>query len=238
MKRRLGLWLTACATLAGCTAELPGAQEEPGSSANTLLQVDVKGVPVRFVELDQGLVFALANSAPGHNPIADEAIQGMSITQMYTHWTGQAAPEVLVAAEQRGLELAKEDIVIPADPELAPDVAPEHDAFVPKAKLSDAEFQDAYCADMQICHLSITNTVEYERRSAWIYGFVNPYRGDVTLQVRVYKVAGGWRNELVSDILEGSETRYTGGGNALVERRTKIKIFNAEGDGYHFSMTW
>jgi hypothetical protein len=232
------LWLSACATLTGCAAEVPGTPEDLGSSANTLLQVDVNGVPVRFVELDQGLVFALANSAPGHNPIADQAIQGMSITQMYTHWTGQAAPEVLVAAELRGLELAATDAVIPADPEIAPDVVPERDAFVPKAKLSDAEFRDAYCVDMQICHLSITNTVEYEKRSAWIAGFVNPYRGDVTLQVRVYKVAGGWRNTLVSDILEGSETRYTGGGNPLVERQTKIKIFNAEGDGYHFSMMW
>jgi hypothetical protein len=237
-KSRMRMMLLGVFAMTGCAGEA-GSTPEVEATQRTLLEVEVKGVPVQFVEFNKGVLMALATSAPGQNPIGDAAIRGMTLTQMYEHWTGTQAPPALVEAQLRANAATGAGDDIPADLEDAVQLAtPARDTFVPKSRLTAQQFQDAYCGDMQMCQTNITGTIEYEHRSAWIAGEVNPYRGDVTLQIRAYTVIGGWQNTLVRDILDGQEIRFTGGGNPLVPRKTKVKIYNADGDGYHFAMTW
>jgi hypothetical protein len=80
-----------------------------------------------------------------------------------------------------------------------------------------------------------TGTGEYQRWTSAVHGWVNPYRGEVSLQVRV-RFAGGWQNVAVASMPQDRELRYFT--DYVVARDQKVKVHDADGDGYHWTHGW
>lgn len=53
-----------------------------------------------------------------------------------------------------------------------------------------------------------------------------------------YAAASGERELRGKALLRAQPECKLRGGNPSVPRKTKVKIYNADGDGYHFAMTW
>lgn len=237
LHRRVALLCAlAGACLPACAAEVEdSAGADVGVQGQTLAELQVDGARVRFLELEPGAPIALAFSAPGESPLADPAVKDMTLVEMYEHWTHQPAPELLRTAQDRAVVMAQEDAAMAAKVGAELNVTPEAADTIDK--LSSEEFAYWYCDGRQICHLWVTGTGEYERYTTRVSGTVNPVYGRVRLQIRMYKVIGGWRNVGVTDVQEDEEVSYnttTGG----IARPLKVKVYEADGDTYHWAHGW
>jgi hypothetical protein len=223
----------------GCAADVEHEPAAVAMAEQTLAEVRIGGAQVRFVEQRAGLPLAVALTERGQaNPLLDPAIQGKDVVQIYEYLTHEPAPPALQAARSRARAVAAElDPAEAIDPG-ASDQPPQAIELIDKAALSDQQFLDRYChgsPSTQICNLSVTGTGEYQRYTPAVWGYVNPYRGEVRLQIRV-KFITGWENVYVSDVPQSKEFSYMQ--SYIIKREIKVKVFEADGDGYHWGHGW
>jgi len=223
-------WLLAL-TSAGCAAKTETVPEAQ-LSKQQLAVIDIDGAEVQFLEQREGFPFVIAYSEPGQNPLADLSLQGLNIVELYERLTGEQAPLALEQALEREYEVASD--LAPAEGEQAePDLEPEASDWT--EKLSAADFRAIRCAGQEICHTNVTGTGEYQRYTSAVHGWVNPYRGEVSLQVRV-KFITGWENVGVASVPQDRELHYFT--DYVIAREQKVKVHNADGDGYHWAHGW
>lgn len=228
-KRRLTLASCLLAAAgAGCAAEVETVPEAE-LSKQQLAVVRIDGAEVQFLEQRLGVPVVIAYSEPGQNPLADPSIIGLNVVELYERLTGEDAPLALERALEREYEIASE-LALPEGDAAAPDLEPQ----VFKG-YTDAQFAASRCGGTQICHTSVTGTGEYQRYTRGVHGWVAPYRGQVSLQVRV-KFITGWENVAVANVPQDFEVRYYT--SYAINREQKVKVHNADGDGYHWSLGW
>jgi len=217
---------------ASCAAEV-GEAPEVELAQEPLAVIEVDGAQVQFLEQRRGSPFVIAYSVPGQNPLADPALADLTIVELYERLAGESAPLALHEALEREYEAAAE-LAVPEGEELELDTEPEASEWVEKA-LTDTQFRATYCGLVQICHTDVTGTGEYNRYTRAVRGWVNPWQGDVSLQVRV-KFITGWQNVAVAEVPQDVEAYYWT--SYAINREQKVKVHNADGDFYHWAHGW
>jgi len=226
----LALGLTAIAG-ASCASEVETVPEAQ-LAQQQLAVVHIDGAEVQFLEQRKGFPFVLAYSEPGQNPLADLSLEGLNVVELYERLTGEAAPLALEQALEREYEAASE-LALPGEFEADPDLEPAASDWT--QKLSADDFRAIHCPGQELCMTSRTGTGEFQRYTSAVHGWVNPYRGEVSLQVRVRFITG-WQNVATADVPQDRELHYFT--DYVIARDQKVKVHNADGDGYHWAHGW
>ena len=220
---RMGLCSLAVLAFGACASEVADTTEP---AQQVLAELEVDGAHVQFVELEPGSIVILARSRNGTDPLADRSLRALTPVQLYEHWTDKPAPQVLLDAPRRAAEAARNEVHDEEEP-----------VGLAASALTGEEFESRYCPPYKLCLKDHTGTFEKEVGANGVDGYVNPIVGDVKVQIRVKKITG-WGNILVDDIFENELVHYWGVSGTINNRPMKVKIFEADGDTYHFAMDW
>jgi hypothetical protein len=217
--------------LAACAGNVAQSEDEPveatgAASALVIVEAQIAGGKAQFIELDPETLLITTNTTGVSKPLRDPELRGLDAAQIYQHWSGEAAPARLVELVAK---VTKNSAAMRED---------SGRVVGTSAALSSEEFQAMHCGGEQYCWLNKTGTWENEERARYWNGWVDAARGNVSIQMRRHQAFGGWTPVWSADVLEGQTQDFYATSDVLNRRPLKFKIFNADGDRWHFAGTW
>lgn len=245
--KRLGSLALFAALASGCAVSADGAggaldnsaaengDEEPNIKPFAAFEDENLG-KVEFVEYEPGeLLVSVVTSS--HD--AEELLGTKGIAELYETLIGEPLPERFESAieSDEKQEAGEDDVVIEG----------ESDGVDVDLKLADGdgsvedhpntaewEFLDYHCdGTMLWCWTNRTGSGSYQNWAKRQTSTVIPYRGTVTHRMQAKNVWNNWKTVRTNTVAAGQKSYIWAYSN--VARSKKSEVYNASGDGYHFS---
>jgi len=223
----IAAWIGTAFVLTGCAA---GSTEPEASveGAGTLLELQLDGAKLEFVEVEPGLLMVMSQTARGvPDPLAREDIQGLDVLDLYERLAGREPPLELLEAEERSQRLGGA-------------LEPVQRVGVNPQALTAAEFFSTHCDGMALCYLDQTANREWgEYRVYDAHGVVDAVSGTVAVQIRHRRVRD-WSNDQYIHVPQGEVKHWVYfSPRTLVQFRLKVAVYEVDpGDRYHFTMSY